>query len=195
MFAEKSFCPPLTESYLREQTFLVPYMSLIPFKITIENIKLDEFELKTSLVTNQPTPLDSKMNVLNLLQNANNVMLLMKLLAIYQLRVSCRQMFWEKVIDWWNLKRSENINRNPTEVSLYGYKPESNSFHTFNHYYLISRYYVYLARNKFETPELEVIIVLLEIKIQCEREIAITNGNLQKYRNKWTCAFLISVDL
>ena len=93
--------------------------------------------------------------------------------------------FLGKVIDWWNRKRSENINLNPTEV-LYGYKPESNSFHTFNHYLLIARYYVYLARNKFETPELEVFIVLLEIKIQCEREIAITNGNLNKYRNKWT---------
>ena len=89
------------------------------------------------------------------------------------------------VIDWWNHKRSENINPNSTEV-LYGYKPESNSFHTFNHYLLIARYYVYLARNKFETPELEVFIVLLEIKIQCEREIAIANGNLNKYRNKWT---------
>ena len=89
------------------------------------------------------------------------------------------------VIDWWNRKRSENINPNPTEV-LYGYKPESNSFHTFNNYPLIARYYVYLARNKFETPKLEVFIVLLEVQIQCEREITITNGNLDKYRNKWT---------
>ena len=96
--------------------------------------------------------------------------------------------FWEKVIDWWNCKRSENIiNPNPTEV-LYGYKPESNSFHTFNHYryLLIARYYVNLARNKFETPELEVFIVFVEIKVQCEREIAIAEGNLNKYRNKWT---------
>ena len=45
---------------------------------------------------------------------------------------------------------------------------------------------VNLARNKFETPELELFIVLLENEIQCEREIAITNGNLNKYRNKWT---------
>ena len=104
---------------------------------------------------------------------------------------------WE-AIDWWNRKRSENINPNPTEV-LYGYKPESNSFHTFNHYLLIARYYVYLARNKFETQELEVFrIVLLEIKTQCEREITITNGNLNIYRNKWTtlcisdyCSFIV----
>ena len=84
---------------------------------------------------------------------------------------------WGKVIDWWNSKYSENINPNPTEV-LYGDKHESNTLHTFNYYLLIARYYVYLARHKFETPELEVFIVLLEIKIQCEREIAKTNGNL-----------------
>ena len=46
--------------------------------------------------------------------------------------------------------------------ALYGYNPESNRFHTFNHYPLIVRYYVHLARNKFETPELQVFIVLLE---------------------------------
>ena len=123
--------------------------------------------------------------MLNPLPNANNVMLLVKLLGT-SYECPAVKMFWEKVIDWWNRKRSENINPNPTEV-LYGYKPESNSFHTFNHYLLIARYYVYLARNKFETQELEVFrIVLLEIKTQCEREITITNGNLNIYRNKWT---------
>ena len=104
--------------------------------------------------------------MLNLLQNANNVMLLVKLSAVYFASVLRQKGFWEKAIDWWNRKRSANINPNPTEV-LYGYKPESNSVHTFNHYLLTARYYVYLARNKFETPELEVFIVLLEIKIQC----------------------------
>ena len=103
--------------------------------------------------------------MLNLLQNANNVILLLKLLAIYFTSVPAVKIFWEKVIDWWNRKRSENINPNPTEV-LYGYNPKSDSFHTFNHYLLIARYYVYLARNKFETPELEVFVALLEIKIQ-----------------------------
>ena len=122
--------------------------------------------------------------MLNLLQNANNVMLLVKLLAIC-FRSVLPSKFFGKKSDWWNRKSSEDVNPNPTEV-LYGYKPESNSFRTFNHYLLIARYYVYLARNKFETPELEVFIVFLEIKIQCEREIAITNGNLNKYRNKWT---------
>ena len=124
--------------------------------------------------------------MLSLLQNSNNVMLLVKRLAIYLTSVLPSKCFGKlKVIDWWNRKRSENINPIPTEV-LYGYQPESNSFHTFNHYLLIARYYVYLGRNKFETPEPEVFIVLLEIKIQFEREIAIPNGNLNKYRNKWT---------
>ena len=81
MFAEKCFCPPLTESYLREQTFTPSAVYELPLKITIEN-KLRSFQ--------------------------------------------------------------------------------------------------------FETSELEVFIVFLEIKIQCEREIAITNGNLNKCRNKLT---------
>ena len=105
------------------------------------------------------------------------------------------KIFWEKVMDGWNCKRSENINPNPTAV-LYGYKPESNSFQTFNHYFLIARYYVYLARNKFETPELVVFIVPLEIKIQCEKEIAITTEILTNREiSGLPCAFLISVNL
>ena len=82
------------------------------------------------------------------------------------------KIFWEKVRDWWNYKRSENINPNPVEV-LFGYKPETHSFHTFNHYryLLIARYHIYLARNKFETPELEVFIAVLEIKIQSKKKL------------------------
>ena len=82
----------------------------------------------------------------------------------------CHQNFLKKVIDWWNRKRSENKNPNPTEA-LYGYKPESNSFHTFNHYPLIARYYVHLGRNKFETPELEVFNVLLEKKFSAKEKL------------------------
>ena len=55
MFAEKSFCPPLTESYLREQTFTPSAVYELPFKITIE-IKLRSFQFKlihNILLTNQ----------------------------------------------------------------------------------------------------------------------------------------------
>ena len=57
-------------------------------------------------------------------------------------------------------------------------------FHTFNHYFLIiAWYYIHGARSKSETPR---YYILLETKIQCEREIAIKTRNQVKYRNKWT---------
>ena len=37
MINEKSFCPPLTQSYLREQTFTPSAVYELPLKITIEN--------------------------------------------------------------------------------------------------------------------------------------------------------------
>ena len=55
MFAEKSFCPPLVESYLREKTFTPNAEYELPFKIPIEN-KLRSFQFKlihNSLPTNQ----------------------------------------------------------------------------------------------------------------------------------------------
>ena len=68
--------------------------------------------------------------------------------------------------------------------------PESTCFPAFNHYLLIARYYIYVARYKSETPKLEIFIVRLETKIYCEREIAKKKkkktGNYTKYRNKWT---------
>ena len=36
---------------------------------------------------------------------------------------------------------------------------------------LIARYYVHLGRNKFETPELEVFIVLLEKKFSAKEKL------------------------
>ena len=81
-----------------------------------------------------------------------------------------------------NHYRSENITLNAKEI-LYGYKPESTRFCAFNHYPLIPRYYIHLARNKSENPKQDVFIVLLEIKIQCERE---KPKNHTKCRNKWT---------
>ena len=66
MFAEKSFCRPLIESYLREQTFTPSAVYELPFKITIEN-KLRSFQFKlihsilpTNQPTNQATPLENE---------------------------------------------------------------------------------------------------------------------------------------
>ena len=194
MFAEKSFCPPLTESYLREQTFTPSAVYELPFKITIEN-KLRSFQFK---LIHNILPTNQRLWKMNVKSSPKCEQCDAHCETISHIFYECLsvKMFGEKVVDWWNRKRSENTNPIPTEV-LYGYKPESNSFHTCNHCLLIARFYVYLARNKFETPELEVFIVLLEIKIQCEREIAITNRNLTNTEiSEPPCAFLIMrVDL
>ena len=58
---------------------------------------------------------------------------------------------------------------------------------------LIARYYVHLARSKLETPRLDVFIVLLKTKIQCEREIAIKTENHTEYRNKWTSLYVSDI--
>ena len=55
IFAEKSFCPPLIESHLRQKTFTPSAVCELPFKITIEN-KLRSFQFKlihNILPTNQ----------------------------------------------------------------------------------------------------------------------------------------------
>ena len=86
---------------------------------------------------------------------------------------------------WWNAKRSDNISPSNTEI-LYGYKPETATFYALNHYLLIAKYHVFLARNRSETPNLMVFLALLDSKIKCEEQIAIKNFNYKKYRAKWT---------
>ena len=39
------------------------------------------------------------------------------------------KLFWKDVLNWWNVKRSDNFNLSPNDI-LYGYKPEYTSFHT-----------------------------------------------------------------
>ena len=142
MFAEKTFCPPLTESYLREQTFTPSAVYELPFKITIEN-KLRSFQFK---LIHNILPTNQRLWKMNVKSSPKCEQCDAPCETISHIFYECPAVksFWEKVIDWWNRKRSENINPNPTEV-LYGYKPESNSFHAFNHYLLIARYYVYLV--------------------------------------------------
>ena len=73
MFAEKSFCPPLTESYLRKQKFTPSAIYELPFKITIEK-KLRRFHFKliqNILASNQPMPLENECKIFS--NSANNV--------------------------------------------------------------------------------------------------------------------------
>ena len=54
---------------------------------------------------------------------------------------------------------------------------ESTSLHAFNHYLLIAKYHVYLARNQSETPSIKVFLALLESKVKFERQMAIKNSS------------------
>ena len=101
------------------------------------------------------------------------------------LECSVVEPFWKDVITWWNIKRSDNINPNHTEI-LYGYKPECKSFYALNHYLLIPKYHIFFKRHQSESPSLKVFLALLESKIRCEREMAIKNSNCRKYEAKWT---------
>ena len=60
------------------------------------------------------------------------------------------KIFWKDIMMWWNAKRSDNISPSNTEI-LYGYKAETTTpattFYTLNHYLLIAKYHVLLARN------------------------------------------------
>ena len=100
--------------------------------------------------------------------------------------------FWKEAITWWNVKRSDNINPNYSEI-LYGYKPESKSFYALNHYLLIAKYHIFPARNQSESPSLKVFLALLESKIKCERQLAIKNSNYRKYEAKWTTLCICDV--
>ena len=104
------------------------------------------------------------------------------------LECSVVEPFWKDVITWWNIKRSDNINPSHSykPESNYGYKPECKSFYVLNHYLLIAKYHIFLAKHQSESPSLEVFLALLESKIRCEREMAIKNSNRRKYEAKWT---------
>ena len=74
-----------------------------------------------------------------------------------------------------------------------------------NHYLFIAKYHIFLTRHQSESPSLKVFLTLLEIKIKCERQMAIKNSNWRKYQAKWTtlcicdalsiCLFLSSLYL
>ena len=183
MLAERSFSSPIVEINLKKQVPNVKAVYELPFKVTVEN-KLRSFQFK--LIHNIiPTNLSLyKMNIKDsprcdrcLFQNETLVHMFRECPDV--------KIFWKDVIMWWNTKRPDNIDPNSIEV-LYGYKPEITSFYALNHYLLVAKYHVYLARNQSETPCLQVFLALLESKIKCKRQMAIKNSNYEKYRAKWT---------
>ena len=55
LLAEKSFCPPLTDTYLKEQKLIPSAVYELPFKVTIENtLRSFQFKLLHNIMpTNQ----------------------------------------------------------------------------------------------------------------------------------------------
>ena len=104
MFAEKSFYSPLTESYLREQTFTPSAVYELPFKITDEN-KLRRFQFKriyNILPTNQ------RLWQMNVKSSPKCKQCDVPCETISHIFYECPviKIFLGKVIDWWNRKRS-----------------------------------------------------------------------------------------
>jgi len=84
------------------------------------------------------------------------------------LECSVVEPFWKDVITWWNIKLSDEINPSYTDI-LYGYKPESKSFHALNHYLLIAKYHIFLSRHQSESPCLKVFLALLKNKLKLQK--------------------------
>ena len=183
MFAERSFSPPIVEINLKKQVPNVKAVYELPFKVTVEN-KLRSFQFK---LIHNIIPTNLSLYKMNIKDSPRCDRCLFQNETLVHMFCECPdvKIFWKDVIMWWNTKRPDNIDPNSIEV-LYGYKPEITSFYALNHYLLVAKYHVYLARNQSETPCLQDFLALLESKIKCERQMAIKNSNYEKYRAKWT---------
>ena len=73
--------------------------------------------------------------------------------------------FWLKVIDWWNKKRVDDATVTSSDI-LYGYKPESTSTYTFNHFLLIVKFFIFQAKQANPPPPPPVFRGLLYLP-QC----------------------------
>ena len=69
---------------------------------------------------------------------------------------------------------------------LYGNKPESTFFYTFNHYLLIAKVFIFQAKQTNLSPSFEAFYVFLNDKIRSEKEIAMRSNKRMKYTSKWT---------
>ena len=183
MLAEKSFSPPTVEITLSNLVTNVKDVYELPFRVTIES-KMRSFQYKLihNIIRTNLSLHRMKIKESPFCDHCNgqNETLLHRFCECPKAKS-----FWEDVIKWWNIRRSDNLKPNSCEI-LYGYKPENTKFHAFNYYLLIAKYHLYLARNQSETPSMKVFLALLESKIKCERQIAIKNSNNKKYEAKWT---------
>jgi hypothetical protein len=183
ILAEQSVPPPIVKINLRKQVSNVKDAYELPFKVSVEN-NLRSFQFK---IIHNIIPTNLSLYKMNIKETPQCEHCLFQNETLVHMFLECPvvEPFWKDVITWWNTKRSDNINPNYSEI-LYGYKPESKGFYALNHYLLIAKYHIFLARNQLESPSLKVFLALLENKIKCERQMAIKNSNYKKYEAKWT---------
>ena len=132
--------PPNIEKTLVEKNIHPRAIYESSFKVTVEN-KLRYFQFK----------------VIHNILPSNNLLFKMKLESSPSC-VRCNfhqetlvhllyegpnvQKFWQKVIAWWNEKRTENITLNATGI-MYGYKPESTLHIALNHFLILGKYHIF----------------------------------------------------
>ena len=182
MFVLKTLKPPNVERNLAEQNLSTKAVYELPFKVTMEN-KLRCFQYK---VIHNILPTNSNLYKMKLRTSPSCDRCSHPHENLFHLLYDCpsTQVFWQRVISWWNEKRSENVILSALDI-LYGYKSESNIFQALNHYVTIAKYHIFLSWLNKTSPSFEIFSLLLNEKILCERTIAFKNNTLRKFRAKW----------
>ena len=108
LLAERSFCTPLAELYLKEQNLNPRAVYKLPFKITIEN-KLRSFQFK---IIQNVIPTNQGLWKMNIKASPQCEQCNFPTETTIHMFFECPavKLFWKDVLNWWNFKRSESIN-------------------------------------------------------------------------------------
>jgi len=130
ILAEKSFSvfsPPIVEISLSKYVSNghVKDVYELPFKATVEN-KLRSFQFK---IVHNIIPTNLSLHKMNIKESPHCEQCLFQNETLVHMFLECSvvEPFWKDVITWCNIKRSDKINPNYTEI-LYGYKTECKTF-------------------------------------------------------------------
>jgi len=116
IFAEQSFSPPIVEISLSKQVSNVKDVYELPFKVTVEN-KLRSFQFK---IIHSIIPTNLSQHKMNIKESPHCEHCLFQNETLVHMFLECSvvEPFWKDVITWWNIKRSDIINPNHTEILL-----------------------------------------------------------------------------
>ena len=119
MFVLKLFKPPNVERKLVEQNISTKAVYELPFKVTMEN-KLRCFQYK---VVHNVLPTNNNLYKVKLRTSPDCDRCSHPHENLVHLLYECPsiQIFWQRVISWWNEKRLENVTLSTSDI-LYGYK-------------------------------------------------------------------------